>query len=68
MRPRPNSTSTSRGAPEATSVADGDLGPNDTTLPFCGRWGTGPAWAMYTVLPDTASPVGTMLSNAIEIR
>ena len=46
-------------------MAVGDFGPNDTTLPFSGRWGTGPASAMYTVLPRTASPVGTMLSNAI---
>src|SRR5215813_7275889 len=61
----PNSTSTRSGAPEATSVAAGDFGLNDTTLPSSGRWGTGPASAMYTVLPDTASPVGTMLSKAI---
>jgi hypothetical protein len=53
------------GAPEAISVAVGEFGPNDTTLPFSGRWGTGPASAMYTVLPLTSSPVGTMLSNAI---
>src|SRR5262249_37985569 len=46
VRPRPNSTSTSSGLPEATSVAVADFGPNDTTLPFSGRWGTGPASAM----------------------
>src|SRR5215467_8425286 len=43
VRPRPNSTSTSRGLPEATCVAVADFGPNDTTLPLSGRWGTGPA-------------------------
>ena len=34
--PRPLSTSTRSGAPDATSLAVGDPGPNDTTLPFCG--------------------------------
>jgi len=33
-------------ADEATSVALVDFGPNETTLPFSGRWGTGPASAM----------------------
>ena len=31
--PRPNSTSTSSGLPEATGVAVADFGPNATTLP-----------------------------------
>jgi hypothetical protein len=34
------------GAPEATSVAVGEFDRKDTTLPFSGRWGTGPASAM----------------------
>lgn len=65
MRPRPNSTSTRSGAPEATSVAVADFTPIDTTLPSWGTWGTGPARARYTLLPETASPVGTISSNAI---
>ena len=41
------------------------FGPNDTTLPSSGRWGTGPASAMYTLYPRTASPVGTMFPKAM---
>src|SRR5262252_769076 len=37
VRPRPNSTSTSRGLPEATCVAVADFGPNDTTLAVVGQ-------------------------------
>ena len=37
-------------------MAVGDFGPNDTTLPSSGRWGTGPASAMYTVLPRYRQP------------
>ena len=43
----------------------GRLRPERHNLAVLGRWGTGPASAMYIVLPDTASPVGTMSSNAI---
>ena len=43
----------------------GDFGLNATTLPSAGSWGTGPASAMYTLLPLSSSPVGTMLPNAI---
>ena len=42
---RPNSTSTIRLAPDATSLA-ADHGVNLTTLPFCGRCGMGPASPM----------------------
>ena len=45
VRPRPNSTSTSSGLPAATSVAVAGFGPNETTVPVPGRWGTGPASA-----------------------
>ena len=62
--PRPNSTSTSKGLPDATSRTVVDPGRNATTLPVSGRWGTGPASAMEMVLPRTSSPVGTMLANA----
>ena len=44
VRPRPNSTSTASLTPEATSVAVVDPGSKVITLPFCGRWGMGPAW------------------------
>src|SRR5687768_11831666 len=35
--PRPDSTSTTSGAPDATVVTEDELGPNDTTLPVSGR-------------------------------
>ena len=37
-------------------MAVGDFGPNDTTLPFSGRWGTGPASAMYTRVASHLQP------------
>ena len=44
--PRPNSTSTIKGAPEATSVAVVDFAVKFTTLPVAGTCGTGPASPM----------------------
>src|SRR4029453_15944814 len=58
-------TSTSRRPPLATCVTEFDPGWNDTILPFSGRWGVGPASALYTVLPRMWRPVGTMLPKAI---
>ena len=65
VRPRPSSTSTASLAPAATTVGDVASGVNAMTLPSAGRWGRGPASAMYIVCPETASPVGTTLPNAI---
>src|SRR5438552_18415853 len=58
-----NCRSSTQGKPEATSVAVDDFGPNDTTLPVWGVWGSGPPSAMRTVSPNTTSPVGTLLSK-----
>jgi hypothetical protein len=44
--PRPRSTSTSMGAPEATTRSDADFGPNATTCPSSARCGIAPIRAM----------------------